>query len=822
MNAVPVNLPPRTDRRSEVLLWCGLILTLVPQLVRATSNSTTFPHWDQDPLTYALSAPALTPADSLLIDASTLLGAAMLLLRATRSRVRLNTSLILLAAIGAVAVVLHGWILASDGEGFRGSLANQRIGASWLAAIVAAVAIYHAAQDPRVRRLLAGTLIGLVALLALAGIVQVYYVHPESLANFNANPGRFLAAHGWAPESAMAKSFIRRLSQPEASAWFGLANVFTTFAAASLVGTLCLLVRCAKFKRSFWCPWLLLLPAAFAATGLILSHAKGGYLAVAGGLVAAAIFFLLTRTANPRARRLAGALGAAAIIGPIALIIIRGQLGEDALHGERSLLFRWYYLDAATRIFAEHPLLGVGPASFQPAFTLHKNPLCPEEVQSPHCIPLDYLADLGVLGLSWIILLARLGMAAATRAVALPAPAPAVSRSLSRNDTRLLLIIPAIATLLAAFIESPYITPDSALVRVGGLLLWCASAWAIARAVASGPLSAIALAAASLAALAHAQIDVTASLPASAPLWAMLIAVAAAPDVPATPNDPPHRLVARVAPPIAIAALTVLLAISSITRARPWQQHLEAAAAVVRPIADISDRLEALTVRPAPGERSADSLDAIVRDLRTLTGDATILPSAASVNAARLTLLQRRLPAAALELEQAYLASPDDHLPLREASRLHLQLAALTADAGLAEDAAAHFREAIRVLRLVPTATDIYPFVHHPGASELAWLASIYERRAQMLRTPDDLHAAVQHRLRLTTLDPSNLDNALKLCRDYQTLGDAPNASLWAANALRFHEYTRLDRETRGLSPTDLAELQAAAGASDNGNGSGR
>ena len=162
--SLPAAPPSRT---TEALLWLGAILTLIPQLLRATSNLTTFPGWDLDPLLYSISPPAITPAGSLLIDALTLIGASLLLLRAARQRIPFNLSLILLTLIGASAVLYHG----GPNSNQLNSLGQQRIGASWLSAMFAALALWHAAQDLRVRRIFVGTLLGFISLLAVYGIL---------------------------------------------------------------------------------------------------------------------------------------------------------------------------------------------------------------------------------------------------------------------------------------------------------------------------------------------------------------------------------------------------------------------------------------------------------------------------------------------------------------------------------------------------------------------------------------------------------------------------------------------------------------------------
>ena len=79
-------------------------------------------------------------------------------------------------------------------------------------------------------------------------------------------------------------------------------------------------------------------------------------------------------------------------------VAARGLIGESL--GERSILFRWFYMRGATGIIADEPVLGVGPAGFQPAYAMHKPAISPEDVTSPHSIFFDYIATLGVFGVA--------------------------------------------------------------------------------------------------------------------------------------------------------------------------------------------------------------------------------------------------------------------------------------------------------------------------------------------------------------------------------------------------------------------------------------
>ncbi|MBY0263705.1 MAG: O-antigen ligase family protein [Phycisphaerales bacterium] len=456
---------PSTGAGLSVVEIVGILLSLGPLLLRATTGTTTLPLWDLDPMVYSVPMSGVGPALSMVLDVLVLMGAACLLL-AQRARGRgVSTLAVSLAAVGAIPVLWH----AMAGGG---SLNDQRIGFSWMAGIFGAVGVYHAAREPAVRRLLAAVVLGFLALLAIKSFQQVFIDHPQTVADFRQSKAQLLAAHGWAPGSPSALAFERRLSQPEASGWFGLSNVLATLASGLSVAAIGLAT--AAWRKVHVPRAAAAGVAGLAIAGLAclwLAGAKGGWLSFVAGVSALGVLSLLARAAssNPRlGRLLAGLIGPAAVLGALALVAVRGAIGERL--GELSLLFRWFYAQGAMRIFAEHPLLGVGPDGFQSAYSLAKPPLSVEDVTSPHAVVYDWIATLGVLGAAWIALLLLAGFvagrgAASPRHAAEPEPAGP-----TRNEIRLALALPAAATLAAAFLELSLRSPDAITVRIVGLL----------------------------------------------------------------------------------------------------------------------------------------------------------------------------------------------------------------------------------------------------------------------------------------------------------------------------------------------------------------
>src|SRR5690606_8632204 len=283
------------------------------------------------------SMSGMGPAQALVTDAVMLIGAVLVFVGEARRGARVHGAALALASLGVVGVVLHGWVLPTRG------LANQQLGSTWAAAVIAMVAMLHACRDARTRRLCVAVVLGFIALLAIKGAQQTFIEHPRTVANFEADRDQILAAQGWSPDSPMARGYERRLRQPDPSAWFGLSNVYASFMAAGAAAFLAGLV--VSLRGQAGAPkWAVVVIGAGAAAGLGalgLTYSKGGLGALGLGVVVVGALVWVHRRGSRRQARAAGWLMLGAVAAPIVAVVVRGLIGERL--GERSLLFRWFY-----------------------------------------------------------------------------------------------------------------------------------------------------------------------------------------------------------------------------------------------------------------------------------------------------------------------------------------------------------------------------------------------------------------------------------------------------------------------------------------------
>jgi hypothetical protein len=753
----------------------GVVLAGV--LLRALLTTDPLPYWDSDPTRLSIPLTGLTPGWSNVVDV-VIIAASGLALFAQRA---VSVPLAALIFIGAIGVFLHAAVLRG------GSIENARIGSTWIAAMAAGLAAVHACRDDRTRRLTLAVCIGLIMMLAAKGALQFFVEHPQTVRQYESDPSAFQTAQGWSADSNATRTFERRLRQREASGWFGLSNVYASFAAAALVALTGWAILAAREARSgrLRIAWALLLTVAagVSAGALWMAGSKGGVTAAGIGLSFLAGRMLLVRrikVLQGLSSRAGGMLAVALVLSAIAALVFRGVLGEAI--GDLSLLFRWFYIKTAAAIFADHWLTGVGPAGFKDAYMLAKPPLSPEEVQSPHSIVFDHISTLGVLGLAWagvfVAWVYRLGC----RIVAPDQPTD--HRENPRAERWLAALVIAIPVLIAAWVESPAGTPESALMRVCGLAGWIGATFAAMAAARLGTAWMWGAALAGLTLAVHGQIEVTPVWAGSACLCAVLIAAGGA-GVSPPAGKGRGRLIGSLL--IGVAAVWTVFAAASVVR---WEHALSAAATEVRPLAEVSERIANLA---SPALSRGDSMPRIAADVASLAGG-PVPTDAQSFRVVMARLTAQRCDAAAKLLAE----STNDHAAtLEAASRMWLMAAASHHELGEPMQAP---------LDAAAAAIDIA--LRSPTAAVHGMAANVLSARADLEGRPELAAKAIEHWTAAAALDPYGLTFPFRLFRAEVARGNTQGAKRWAQRLLDLNPLQRLD-PLKHLTAKDLEEVEA-------------
>ncbi|HAC08811.1 MAG TPA: hypothetical protein DCG14_04060 [Phycisphaerales bacterium] len=465
--------------------------------------------FDVDPASVAGPFPAVGSAGSLLLDAMLVLLAGIGLATASRRR-GVDRPMLVLLLLPFPVVVWHGW--SDQLDAWRGF--------DWFAAVAAGVALAHLVRTPAIRRAVLAIVLAAIAANVVRGLHQVFVEHPDTVAFFDANRDAIFAARGWVADSPAALIYERRLRQPEAIGWIGFSNVLSGLLAAGGVLAIGLLVTARKLgdgeHRGAGGPVML----GVAGTGcLLLVGLNGSKGAIAASAVGVLGLLLLLGPLRETFLRRSGAWLIAVGGLAFAAIVLRGLLPED-FAGDRSLLFRWHYLQGGFAMFLEHPWLGVGPDGFQNAYLSTRPIRSPESVASAHSVLVDWLASLGVSGIGWLLVAGLIvlrrdssGSDGDDADVAFGAPL-AIAAGL----------MALIVVILQAWVEGPLLG-DGLAVRVAATLaavITGAAAWSVSSRLADGFVRGVAVAAAGVL-VAQSQIEMLLWQPGSlVACWALL------------------------------------------------------------------------------------------------------------------------------------------------------------------------------------------------------------------------------------------------------------------------------------------------------------
>jgi hypothetical protein len=752
-----------SDRARQIGGWTGLLIVLAGAFGRAVCPAEPFPWWEADPFLFAPPIVGITPTWALVLNLVIVLGAALVLACVRGGPGRIGAMLL------AVGMGVVGWHAITD-------LETVPTGADLAAAMAAIVGTWAGSALPGARRVIVGVALGFGVLLAVVGAQQMYIEHPRTVESFERTSAEFYQARGWDPDGPEAAMYEERLSHAEPTGWFGLTNVLATFAGASAVGLITLALG--KAPRA--------VRLAFVAGGvasawtLMTTVSKGaiGAAALAGLLVA-------VTWGGPRLRPWVGRTVLAGAVLVVLAVLARGVVGERM--GERSLLFRSQYMQGTVSIWAERPVLGVGPGQFQDAYTRLKPARAPEEVTSPHSVWFDWVGLLGVGGAAWVGLVAcGYGRRAEEDAPEENLPAP---RSLARGGVA----VAGVGILMAAFTGRAAVSPESAAALVIGGIGWCVIAALVC--VRGGTARGAALAGGAVALL-HGQLDLTPVWTVSAPAWGVLIGAGIGAVRVGTPD--------RVARGVGVAALVVIAGVLGVRLGglAAWEAGLNRAAAWPRLIATARTEL-AVAEEMDDQSRVAGLADRVGGWMGGERVPARAEAVAGALDSAMLGAQETALDG----LRDAVAARPG-HIGTRSAlGRVLVTIASR-------DRSAAAWREA---LQIAEQGTQIRP--QDPGA--WSWLGAMLEQGA----TIEPENAPAWHRLAADAwtegdrLTPHAPGSAARIAEALDRAGQADEAAAWAVRALGRDDGLDLDPRRR-LSGARRGALEAIARGGRDGAGS--
>lgn len=732
---------------------CVLVVLV---LIRAMSTHEPFPMWDSDPYLFASPLTGITAGFGILLNACVML-LSLVILSCSPGSGRADSLMRSLLGIGCVGLGVH---LVLD----PANMVNGSTLGAMMAAMVASRAFLM--TRPQWAKVFVPVVLGSGVFLALYGYQQVYIQHPLTVAAYDQNKEAFLNARGWADGSFEVMSYERRLRQPEPTGWFGLANVYASFMAA--FGIAMLMVTLCSIRKAWWMASGLI--AGLLLAILLISKSKGG-------IGAAVLGFGTIQYAMARHRGRLSRVGTSTLC---ACVLVMGGVVGGAMMHQLSLLFRGQYMVGALRIFAENPILGVGPGKFQDAYMVHKPSTSPEDVTSAHNLIFDLIAQMGLAGIAWIGVLVVLIWSAR-----LPKRDEVESDLVPKGVlVRMIPLLVLVAGVGVIRLQTNAMDMELMLLLLAGVGVWMATSLLLG---VFGSLRTLQIAAMSAAVVLviHSMLDLTPVWVVSGPLFGLCIGMGFRGGVSASSSKK-----SRVSDLIAVAGLGALIAWSGVGSSKviARDQQLIELGTRAQEIA----QLRALLTEEGLTQELADRVSMLV--------EAAVPANGIAIDKALrgFEIHDRSWTAGGL----IDLAERTDEPVMIITALEHAMKAAINLDAQ-------NDQESEKLWAWVRVAAD--ELYRRSTFRELKWAGQAYITLAQ--RGEDSgalLELAMQSWVRADSLNPHDPKQAARLMELALETGNHQEASKWAAQAIERSERMRLD-PLKQLSPELLRRAQEVA-----------
>lgn len=247
-------------------------------------------------------------------------------------------------------------------------------------------------------RLLLYVIVGLGVFAAMYCASQFFWTNEHIIAQYEHDPSDILTKLGIEQGSFQQMLFEHSLYSRDVRGFFTTGNSAGSFASLAFFAAVGLLIEKFKnFRANIPSTLVLGIATAICLFGLLITQSKG---AIATSVIGLVIFIACLSFGNwLKAHKktiliICLLLSLAAVTAGLWYGLTHGRLP-----GGNSMLVRWQYWCASARMYADHPLTGVGPGNFAYLYSHYKPPAALETVADPHNFILTILTQYGPLGL---------------------------------------------------------------------------------------------------------------------------------------------------------------------------------------------------------------------------------------------------------------------------------------------------------------------------------------------------------------------------------------------------------------------------------------
>ncbi|OHB54500.1 MAG: hypothetical protein A2173_05780 [Planctomycetes bacterium RBG_13_44_8b] len=251
-----------------------------------------------------------------------------------------------------------------------------------------------------------GTL-GIVS--AFESAYQLLVTNQATIEQYEQNPKALLEPLGIEPGGFQQFLFEHRLYTGGVRGFFTTRNSAGCFALMAIFAAVTLFIERLNYHKEKPLvkpvtknlnPYLLCGGVALTILilGLILTRSKGAFIGLLFAVLLLIIYYFLGKQLKAHKKAILIACLLLVITGGY-LVIMYG-LKHNRLPGGTPMLVRWQYWYASAKMYADHPLTGVGPGNFKHFYSLYKPAEALESVADPHNFLLSILTQYGPIGLA--------------------------------------------------------------------------------------------------------------------------------------------------------------------------------------------------------------------------------------------------------------------------------------------------------------------------------------------------------------------------------------------------------------------------------------
>ncbi|MHC4763071.1 MAG: O-antigen ligase family protein, partial [Planctomycetota bacterium] len=270
-----------------------------------------------------------------------------------------------------------------------------------IAPIMMAVMLVQILDSKKKIKILLYTIAAAGAVGALYCLVQFFWLNSVTLAQYQNDPNAILEKLRIPAGSFQQMLFEHSLNSRDVRGFFTTGNSAGSFALLTSFAAIALFLQNLKTKGPVPKKHLKTIISALITviiiSGLLITRSKG---AIAAAIIALAIliaYIVFGKWIEHHKKETLLAFLIAVVLGGYSAVSYYQKHG--CLPGGNSMLVRCQYWHASAKMYADHPLTGVGPGNFVSLYPRYKQPAAIETVADPHNFLLNILTQHGPIGL---------------------------------------------------------------------------------------------------------------------------------------------------------------------------------------------------------------------------------------------------------------------------------------------------------------------------------------------------------------------------------------------------------------------------------------